>query len=96
MPTYYSKDVIAAVQTLLDIPPSVQPIGTTWLKIMHIFRLNNILKPKQIIKCKYILPHPKKRSGMMLNGFNSRANASKVIKADRFLMISKLEIKKLD
>jgi hypothetical protein len=92
MPTYYPKHVVDAVQGLLNTPPSAQPIGTTWMKIMHIFRLNNILKPKQTMQCKFVLPHPKNRSGMMLNGFNSRANASKVIKAGIFLSISRSEI----
>lgn len=80
MPTYYSKEVVDSVQELLNTPPSVQPIGTSWQKIMQKLKLNKIVKDKRLVRCKYILPHPKNRSGMMINGFNSRANGSKVVK----------------
>lgn len=80
MPTYYQNDVVNQVQALLETPPSVQPIGSTWHKIMNTLKSNKIVKEKRIIPCKYVLPHNKNRSGMMINGFNCRANASKVMK----------------
>ena len=78
MPTYYPADVVKDVQALLDTPPSVQPIGTSFKKIMNIFKAQGIVKAKRRLHCKLLLPHPKNRSGIMINGFNSRANGSKV------------------
>ncbi len=78
MPTYYSKEVFDDVQGLLLTPPSVQPINTSWKMIMAVFRREGILKPKRLIHVRDIYPHPKNRGGMMLNGFNAQANASKV------------------
>ena len=78
MPTYYPADVVKDVQALLDTPPSVQPIGTSFKKIMNIFKAHGIVKAKRRLHCKLLLPHPKNRSGIMINGFNSRANGSKV------------------
>jgi hypothetical protein len=78
MPTYYSKEIVDEVQRLLITPPSVQPINTTWKMIMQVFKREQILKPKRLVNVKDIFPHPKNRGGMMLNGFNAQANASKV------------------
>ena len=80
MPTYYPKSAIDAVQELIDAPPAVQPIGVSWHKIMEILQENDVIKTTTKIHCAAILPHPKNRGGLMLNGFNCRANGAKVLK----------------
>ena len=80
MVVYYPKPVVDEVQVLLMTPSSVQPINTSWKKIMAIFRREGILKPKRLIHVNDIFPHPKNRAGMMINGFNAQANLSKVLR----------------
>ena len=78
MPQYYSPEVVKQVQQLLDTPPSEVPITTTWKRIVQIFTLKNIIRGKRQLRCRQLLPHPKNRGGIMLNGFNCRATGSKV------------------
>ena len=80
MPTCYPAACVKKVQDLLDTPPSVQPIGVSWKKIMNVFKEYGIKLVKRKMNCKMLLPHPKNRSGIMINGFNCRANGSKVAK----------------
>ena len=80
MPSYYSKPVVEEVQALLDTPCTVKSIGATWLQIMNVFEREKIKIVTLLLHSKEIMPHPTNRNGSMLNGFNARANASKVLK----------------
>ena len=80
MPNYYSKHVVAEVEKLLQTPVSDQPIIVTWKKILAVLKREGIMKEKRLIHPRRILAHPKNRGGLMLNGFNVRANGSKVAK----------------
>ena len=80
MPSYYSKPVVEEVQALLDTPHSVKSTGATWLLIMKVFVREKIKIVTLPLHVRQVMPHPKNRNGSMLNGFNTRANASKVLK----------------
>ena len=80
MPNYYTKQVVAEIEKILQTPVSEQPIIMGWKKIMAILKKEGIVKEKRLIHPKRILAHPKNRGGLMLNGFNVRANGSKVAK----------------
>ena len=80
MPNYYPKEIIAEVEGLLQTPVSESPVIATWKKILGVLKREGIVKEKRLIHPRRILPHPKNRGGLMLNGFNVRANGSKVAK----------------
>ena len=80
MPTYYSKQVVTEVDKLLQTPVSEQPVIVTWKKILVVLKREGIVKEKRLLHPRRILAHPKNRGGLMLNGFNVRANGSKVAK----------------
>ena len=60
MPAYYPKELIVAVQDLLDTPPSLQAIGITFNQIMNLFQENGIIQTR-VEHCSSILPHAKNR-----------------------------------
>ena len=80
MPNYYAKQVVAEIEKILQTPVSDQPVIMGWKKIMAVLKREGIVKEKRLIHPKRILAHPKNRGGLMLNGFNVRANGAKVAK----------------
>ena len=79
MPTYYDQILVDEIDGLLQTPPAMQSVITTWKSIMQRFREEKIVsKEKTVLHPGQILCHPPKHAGRMLNGFNAHANGSTV------------------
>ena len=77
---YYAQSIVDEVDALLATSIADQPIGVTWNKIRAVFDRENIGWVEKDVHVSRVLPHPRNRNGIMLNGFNARATASKVLK----------------
>ena len=62
MPNYYSKQVVAEVEKILQTPVSDQPVIMGWKKILAVLKREGIVKEKRLIHPKRILAHPKNLS----------------------------------
>lgn len=79
MARYYPQNLIDEINDLLATPIADQPIGVTWNLIRKAFDREQIGRVEKDVHTSRILPHPRNRNGIMLNGFNARANASKIL-----------------